>query len=78
MGQLGNYHEAVCGRCEQFLYGTKTGDQIPMVVCPKCGAENFFSDSTGLSEARIRGTLKGETSHDSGHIHVGPNPAPDS
>jgi hypothetical protein len=76
--QLGHYYEAVCGQCEHFLYGTKTSDHIPKVVCPKCGAENIFYDSTELSEVRILGKLTGETSRGSGRIHVAPSPSPDS
>ncbi len=73
MAQVGHYYEAVCGQCDKFLYGTTTGDFIPRVVCPMCGAANLFSDSTGLSKTRIQGTLEVDVSRDIGRRHAAPS-----
>lgn len=76
MAQLGTYYEAFCGECNKFLYGTTTGDYLPSVVCPKCGETNLFSDSTGLSEARILGRLATDASCDNDRIHAAPSDGP--
>ena len=63
--QLGNYYEARCGKCNAFLYGTRTGDTIHQIECHHCGEMNLFDDSTEVTASGIHGKVASRTSADS-------------